>query len=397
MIKTLVAIKKIKWQPTALLLVGIMFLSSIYLYKINNLVPGINPLEQKISGAILGWHGLYVNPLYLPIKIVRSIIFKFNSSHSILSLRLPSVIFAIISVIALGIVMRFWYGRRVALLVSILFALSSWTLHVARFDSNNSLYLSLIPLLLLSYLLIKKYHKNILVFYLYWLICAIALYVPGSIYFILMLGWINRKELSYRWSQQRQWWSKLLNIFYILILIVPLFSNLYFNANKIFIWLGLPNKLPLISSIFHNFSNIFIELFLIGPKNPALWLVNVPILDFFSAILTLIGFYVIIRNYKNSICKQMISLIMISLALLTLAGPVNFSIIMPLIYLLIASGIKYLLVKWDKTFPFNPIAHKFATLMISLAVLTSCIYNIRSYFIAWPHNNQTKTVFIRKG
>jgi hypothetical protein len=52
-----------------------------------------------------------------------------------------------------------------------------------------------------------------------------------------------------------------------------------------------------------------------------------------------------------------------------------------------------LLHSWLKTFPNNPFARYFGIGIVSLAVIISCGYNYRSYFIAWPNTTQTKQTF----
>jgi hypothetical protein len=60
----------------------------------------------------------------------------------------------------------------------------------------------------------------------------------------------------------------------------------------------------------------------------------------------------------------------------------------------IATGLAYLLRDWLKTFPNNPVARGVGIGLVVAAVGLSCIYNYRAYFIAWPHNTVTRTVFI---
>jgi membrane protein YdbS with pleckstrin-like domain len=72
------------------------------------------------------------------------------------------------------------------------------------------------------------------------------------------------------------------------------------------------------------------------------------------------------------------------------------SLILPVVYLLIASGIAYMLHLWLKVFPANPVARSLGIIIIMLAVFLTSIYQTRSYFVAWRYNSETSEVFRNK-
>jgi hypothetical protein len=81
------------------------------------------------------------------------------------------------------------------------------------------------------------------------------------------------------------------------------------------------------------------------------------------------------------------------LLLVGLGGPVGLSLLVPLLYVWAAAGIAYLTREWLQVFPNNPLARSLGLGLIVLAVGLGCIYNLRAYFVAWPHNQTTRVTF----
>jgi hypothetical protein len=68
-------------------------------------------------------------------------------------------------------------------------------------------------------------------------------------------------------------------------------------------------------------------------------------------------------------------------------------LLIPLLYVFVATGIAYLLKEWLKVFPRNPVARNFGIGLLVIAIVTSVVYNVRAYYVAWPHAATTKAVF----
>ena len=93
---------------------------------------------------------------------------------------------------------------------------------------------------------------------------------------------------------------------------------------------------------------------------------------------------------------MLLVLLLCSMFLVGLGGVVSLSAPIAILYLISATGITFLLKEWLSMFPINPIARILGIGLVTVAVLISAVYGIRSYFIAWPHNTVTKTTFIYK-
>jgi hypothetical protein len=123
------------------------------------------------------------------------------------------------------------------------------------------------------------------------------------------------------------------------------------------------------------------------------WLGKIPVLNIFEDIMLVLGAYAFWQNKTLVRSKLLVVGLALSLVLITLSGPVNLSIIIPLIYFLIVTGVVYMLQEWFKVFPNNPVARGLGVGVLCLAILFSCNYHLREYYVAWSNSPATQKVF----
>ena len=79
------------------------------------------------------------------------------------------------------------------------------------------------------------------------------------------------------------------------------------------------------------------------------------------------------------------------------AGPMNnqlyLFLMVPFLYLLIAEGMTLVLREWREVFPRNPIARFIGTILVSIAVLTTGLYHMNRYYIAWHNFPETRAIY----
>lgn len=82
-----------------LVLLAITLLGALMGYKLSSLTYGrLSQTEMQTAETVVGWHGIYNDPLYLPIKVVRSVIFWLAPDHGAILTRLPNIIFGLMSI-----------------------------------------------------------------------------------------------------------------------------------------------------------------------------------------------------------------------------------------------------------------------------------------------------------
>jgi hypothetical protein len=375
-------------------LVTILALVAVLGFHLGTLVPGLSPAEQSAVATPIGWSGIYANPLNLPLLLLRSVAFFFQDGVGAFVARAPSAFLGGIAVVSLMLVIRYWHGTRIALLTGALFGSAAWTLHISRYAGNDVLYLLLLPILLITQLIIKQYARRLLAVCAVVLVWGSLLYVPGFIWLLIVTIFWQRKLLRGIWSLHAALTPRLLIAACTVVTLPLLVIRFVTEPKTIITWLGLPQHFGSIGSIGHAFLAVPVHVFVHGPAIPELWLGKLPILDIFTLVLAVLGiFYYVIRNWRAPRTRQLLSYAAVGLILIGLGGPVTLSLVIPLAYMAVAAGMAWLLRDWLRTFPINPFARSVGIGLLTLAVLLSASYNLRSYFVAWPHAQATQASF----
>src|SRR5687767_2568250 len=89
-----------RWLILALL--GTLAITALLIYKLSSLTNGLSQAEIDTAENAVGWHGIFSNPLHLPIKIVQSVVFYIAPDHGQLLTRLPNVLFGGLAIMAFG-------------------------------------------------------------------------------------------------------------------------------------------------------------------------------------------------------------------------------------------------------------------------------------------------------
>jgi hypothetical protein len=370
---------------------AVLLLAGLMLYKLGSLMGGLSTTEVTAAAAPVGWHGIFHHPQYLPLELLRSIDFFIFKDHGQTLTRLPNAILGALSIVSFAWLIRLWHSPRTAWMATALFASSAWTLHASRLASFDVLYLWAVPTLLLSYSLLQRYRDSGFVRFGSLAAWLLLLYIPGMIWLLLPSAYIERRVIIKSWSKvsRRRW--PLYIIFKIAALALLVVDLL--RQGRLAAWLGAPAHFPPLMTLLKQEVSVPVHLFIRGPQYPQLWLGRTPLLDVFTLAACLIGLYFYATHWQAARSKLLFALLIIGALLVGLNGPVSFSLLVPLLYVAAATGLAYLVHEWLQTFPRNPLARGLGLGIILLAVALSCTYNLRSYFIAWPHNAVSRSVF----
>lgn len=364
----------------------------LLLHRLGSLTGGLSGGELAAAAAPVGWHGIYHQPLYLPLKIMRSAVFYAFPNHGQTLTRLPNAAFGALAIVSYVWLIRLWHGSRTAVLAGLLFATSAWTLHVSRLASFDVLYLWATTTLLLTHILLHRYREKAIAWYGSLIVWGLMLYVPGLVWLVLLEIYLQRSTLAETWQHFARWWQRTL---YVLISIawLPLLAIDLRRPGEALTWLGAPAHWATPLHVLKQLAAVPVHLFVRGPQYPDLWLARAPILDVFALTVCAIGIYFYITRLKAA-RSRLLGLVAIAGAILVgLGGPVGLSLLVPLLYIAAATGIAYLLHEWLHVFPNNPLARGLGIGMVAFVVVLSCAYNLKAYFVAWPHNQTTRTVF----
>lgn len=373
-----------------------LILATLLLYKLGDLTNNqLSYAEWQASNLTYGWNGLLHDPFYLPLKAVRSIVFLLSGNHSTYLIRLPNVILGALTITMFTGLIRLWHGNRTAILSTTLFATSAWVLHASRLASYDILYLLLIPALLLSIAAMQRLATKAQVFYGSLLVWGALLYLPGAVWLVALTIFWERRAIKLGWQHFKSIKQRFLYVFSGLIWLPLLLIELT-KSGMLKLWLGLPQNLDTPLNILKHIWEVIFNIAIHGPSNASVWLPQAPIFDIFTLVMAGLGIYFYAKHWRVGRARILLSFFIVGTVLIALSGPVSFSLIVPLIYICVATGIAYLIHEWLQVFPINPFARTLGISLVVLAISLSCVYNLRSYFIAWPHNTITQSTFTHR-
>lgn len=378
------------WRPALGLAIVLSLFAVIILPNVHQFSSTPSPFETSKSLKIVNISDLSQNTAFLPARFLQ---FGLHTAglNSVAYLRLVSVAFAVLTLVMFFYILRHWYTSRIALMGTFLLGFSSWFLHQSRSAEPDILYLfGMTSLIMIGiWLSEKKYTKVLPVIT---LLGCLVLYIPGMWLFLAIgipLAW---REILEKWRISTKW-LRSLSVVVFFVSLAPLVFGLIKHPGQVDILLGVPeNGVLTAQSALNNLIGIGEQLLIRGPDEPLKWLVGTPVLDVFTIFMIILGIY----TYRSGIhpirARAFMLIGLLSVVLITLNGYVTLSLLMPVLYLLAASGVGLLLQQWFSVFPKNPIARNIGVIWICLAIAIVGFYHADRYYIAWPNADSTNKV-----
>jgi hypothetical protein len=333
------------------------------------------------------------NPVNAPYKLLVWVTIKLGH-HGLINTRIAA------SLIAIGIAVLFywvavhWYSKRIAVLSSIMFVSSSGFLHFGRYGS--ALILQMATVLLISCVLLYRRAKNETVAtYLLVGLLTLCLYIPGMFWFEIF-GLVLLYKQIWRHVKRLGLSHSIVLITLNLGMLIPVVWASLHNIGSLRELLALPTSFPSLSQIAENAKQLGEALFYRGYYSSEYWLYGAPLLNIIEIALLIIGLVVASRRPLLRGNYYVLGALLISIILVLLGGTATIAMLVPLLYLIIAGGIFYILDQWLTIFPKNPIARAIGIALICIMAVFSAFYHTRAYYIAWPKAPETKQVYTIK-
>lgn len=378
------------WRPTAMLLIGLLLAGFIYGSHLGSLTHGASLQEQQYIASVTSGKDLLTHPVYAMHKIPVYLLFKLHV-HNLAAYRAISASFMTLAVVACFFVLREWYSNRIALLGSWLFATSAWMLHIGRLATPEASFLLIMPLLWAAVWLYNTTLRKSALLVLSVLI-GMSFYIPGFGWLLIASGVWQRKLILKELHDVTPWF-KIYCAAIIGILLIPLIWASVLHPSELLLAAGLPHAWPTPQLIIKQILKVPMYLLLRGPADPGRWLGRLPLLDVFSSAMMVLGLYSIRYHLKLVRLQLLLGSSAFMAVLIALGGPVSITVLMPAVYILIASGIAFMLQQWLVVFPRNPIPRTIATTLVSICILLAAFYHISQYYIAWPNTPATRSAF----
>lgn len=315
----------------------------------------------------------------LPLHALQKFIFSYFGV-SVYTAKLPALIFAFITAVAIFLLLRRWFKPNVTIISLIIMVMTGQIIYIAQSASPQILYLMYTSLILLFATLIVQRVKAPSL----WRIClaisiALSLYTPYFWYINLGLGFVAFIHPHIRYfifgRRYRLKWSLIAVVF--AILITPLIYFCLINPHLLTSLLGFTSLQWTITS---NLKALAYTYFWFAPT-----IINgqvMPIMDVAALILVLYGIFETIKNHHTARSYMLAVWLILALPLLVLR-PTLFGIMLIPLFILLAVGVEALMRSWYSLFPKNPYARAAGLILVvalvSIMTLSGADRYINSY------------------
>lgn len=344
--------------------------------------------ERKLALVNGDLSNLLSNPVNLPYKLLDLVMLHLPFGSAALRSRLASAIIALLCCGLFYVLARRWYGTRNGILAALLFVPSSWMLHTGRFGAGLIMLTAVVLGLICMASWVSNTEADGKVIVWYAALCAVALTVPAGLWFVLATTLIVRAVIMEHWGQASKRQSLLAGIL-LLVAIAVIAVAAARDSAVLWQWLGLPAVWPeaLVAAKQAVQSLSFSTLR--GPFMPEIWLAHTPLLDAATTALFVFGTVFYMRHPGSTRVKLLALFTILSIILISLHGAPALAYLVPILYLVAATGLAALSHQWLKVFPRNPIARNSAIVLIALLTLVTAVYHTQRYFVAWRHSPDT--------
>jgi 4-amino-4-deoxy-L-arabinose transferase-like glycosyltransferase len=351
------------------------------------------PIVSKINDYDNPWYRAVGAPFLVPSIVLNS--FIENAPNSA---RIISGFFIFATIILFYKLIKAWFNQRMAIIAAALLATNSLMLNTARQATlwAASLFITVAVFYCLNLFLRSKDNK-------FWAFLAfvasisMAAYLPYGLWIIAIatmglfiygkkkLKKISRKQLILAGSLY-------------IVLLMPLLISLMGAPGQLKELLGIYGGFIGFKEFIYHLAYQITGIYLYAQLNPVTWVGNLPILDIFTAALSLLGVYYFIRRFRHR--RSILIFSAFTILFVTVGLSINYlnnqSLFLPLLYIFFIAGLIELMKRWFTIFPRNPLMRTIGVSLVVMAIAFSVFFQLERYYVAWSNSPTTKTVYMIK-
>ncbi len=364
-----------------LLLVGLLLFAGLY-------TPGgISTREMDAVVKTAGINGTQFESLAitnLPFHLLQmASINAFGVSD--FSIKLPSLVLALLSALGLILLLQRWFKPNIAVLASIIAITTGQFLFIGQNGTPSILYvLWSVLLLLLGTLIAKRVKYRTLWKVLFFVVAALSLYTPLSIYALIALAIAAVLHPHLRFILRQLSKPRLAGAFLLGILIAsPLIIGVFRNPELGLTILGIPSTMP---DIIGNLQILAQQYF--GFALQSTTGLMTPVFGLGSMLIIAFGVYKLIRT-RESTQSYLIIIWLACLIPVLVTNPGYTSVTFLPLVLLLATGLESLLGYWYKLFPLNPYARLAGLVPLVILVGVLVLSGLERYVYGYHYDPST--------
>ena len=309
-----------------------------------------------------------------------------------LSIKLPSLLLAVLSIVTLYALLRLWFRRNVAVITTLVAITSSQFLLVSQLGTPRITYIFLsITMLFCASMLTQAQRFRVVWLLVTALISAVAMYTPLMWYFVVAMFIIALIHPHSRFIILRiEKWALLLAGVIFTLIIVPLIMAIASQPSVAlrFLGFGADGALPDLTKL-----NDLVAQY-VGFTSSSSTEMITPVYGLGIILLMLLGLYRLFSakyTAKSYILTAWLLLLIPAIILLPTATTLTFA---PII-LLIAFAFDYLFRSWYGLFPRNPYARIFGLIPLTILIVTLSMSSINRFVYGYHYDQSAAATFTK--
>ena len=309
---------------------------------------------------------------------------------TIFTIKLPSLILALLSAVGVILLLRRWFKPNIAVLTSLIAITTGQFLFIAQQGAPGILYVFWpVVLLLLGTQITRGKKFRLLWKVLFAISAALSLYTPLSIYPLVAIALATVLHPHLRNAVRKLSKVRLTAVLIIfLAVLAPLVYGIIINPQLGLTLLGVPAVLPV--DLGANSLIVLKQYFAFW--QPGTSALMTPVFGLGSVILILLGVYRIIRT-RETTRSYLIIIWVVCLAPVLLFNPAFTSVTFVPSMLLLAAGLTSLIGYWYRLFPLNPYARITGLIPIVILVFALSVSGLARYVYGYHYSPNQASLF----
>ncbi len=371
-----------------LLLAGLLVFAGLFL-------PG--GLSQAEMTSVVRSAALdFTNPVSLAIQNLPYYAFQAGIFSlfgvSIFTIKLPSLILALLSALGFIMLLRRWFKPNIAVLTSLIAISTGQFLFISQLGTPSILYVFWpVVLLLLGTQVTRGKRFRFLWKILFAISAGLSLYTPLSLYPLIAILLAIALHPHLRNALRKLSKLRLSAVTLIfLAIIAPLIYFITLNPSMGLLLLGIPSVWP--PDLGQNTVTVLQQYFMFWA--PSVTTVLTPVFGLGSALIIGLGLYRLIRT-RETTRSYLVIIWIICLVPVLILNPIFTSVTFIPSMLMLAAGLTSLIGYWYRLFPLNPYARIVGLVPIVILVAALITTGLARYVYGYHYGTETVPMFSR--
>jgi hypothetical protein len=370
---------------------GSVFIISI-IWRLGDLVPGMSDTEAAQKSLSSSLHSFGSDLSDAPFRLAQHLFFYIHPDK-IVSLRLVSVMVALLISFCFFRLVQGWFGMSIGMLGAVIFVSLPLFAISARQATPQIMLFSPLILMYLYTRILKS--DSFWLWVLLSLSVGILLYTPGMIWWVIGAAAVSYRKLSAALSTASSR-AAITFLALLCVLIAPMAVVAVKHPHFLKQVLLIPQSIATPAHLAARFIDMLGGLFVKMPYSSPLVVGRTPVLNILLLALIIFGAYAMKAAARDKAIALGIAVLYGVAAAAFTNSFIYLIYCVPALLIFITAGLRYLYIEWRTIFPRNPVPKTFALVLITAVSLSQLYYAWHYTLSAWPHSSAIKSAYMVK-